>query len=187
VGNDGPILFQVKGIYQLEGDELKVCFAPGKEGRPKAFPAGGVGSVLILKREPPVKVVFLDKHGGKPPMQFYFVTLELTNPRDQPVWLLTRYWGDKPLKESGKFGDSGGGKPQMFVGARYDGKTGGGKGEAVQVTYVGAFHTFYLAPKTTVRFERYEIECWEDIKHFEFWEVSSLLVNGRTALHKWLP
>lgn len=187
VGDDGPVLFQVKGIYQLEGDELKVCFAPGKEERPKAFPAGGVGSVLILKREPPVKVVFLDKRGGKPPMQFYFVTLELTNPRDRPIWLVTRYSGDEPLTGSGKFLEQQDGKPQMLAGAGYDGKKGGGNGEAVEVRYVGNFRAFYLAPKTTVRFDRYEISCCEDIKHFEVWEVSSLLVNGRTALDKWLP
>ena len=165
-----------------------MCFAPGKgEGRPKAFPAGSVGSVLILKREPPAKVVFLDKHGGKPPMQLYYVSLELTNPRDQPIWLLTRDSGEEPLKENGKFVDRDNGKPQMFGGARYDGKKGGGKGEAVQVSYLGCFRAFYLAPKTTVRFDRYEITCWEDIQHFEVWEVSSLLVNGRTALDKWLP
>ncbi len=184
-GNDGPIVAQIKGIYQLDGDELKIRFADGDE-RPKAFPVGAAVSVIILKREAPAKVTFLDKRGGKPPMRFYHVTLELTNPRDQPVWLLTRDSGEEPLKESGKFTDKDGGKPQMFGGAHYDGKKGG-KGEAVQVSYIGCFRAFYLAPKTTVRFDRYEISCWEDIKHFEVWEVSSLLVNGRTALEKWLP
>jgi RNA polymerase sigma factor (sigma-70 family) len=185
-GTDGPLVGRSAGIYQLDGDELKICMGTKGEERPKAFPTEKApASVLIFKREPPARVVFLDKQPGKPPMRTYSVSLELTNTREQPVWLLTRYSGEQRLTETGKFTASDT-TPRMFDG---DGYKGGkeGKGEAVQVTYIGAFRAFYLAPKTTIRFDRYGITCWEDIEHFEVWEVSSLQVNGRTALDKWLP
>jgi RNA polymerase sigma factor (sigma-70 family) len=186
-GTDGPVLFTVKGIYQLEGDELKICFASPGEVRPKAFPAEkALTSVLVFQRVLPAKVTSLDKRGGKPPMQFHDVTLELTNTRDRPVWLVTRYWGDRPLTGSGKFLEQSDGKPRMFSGDGFNGKRGG-KGEAIRVAYVGNFRAFLLAPKATVRFDRYTIESWNDVEQFEVWEVSALRVNGRTALEKWLP
>lgn len=187
-GIDGPVLFAVKGIYQLEGDELKIRFASKGEARPKAFPAEQApASVLVFKREWPAKVTFLDTEGGKPPMRFNYVTLDLINVRDRPVWLVTRDWGDEPLTGSGKFAEQQDGTPQVFSGQGYNGKTGGGTGEAVLVRYTDNFRAVYLAPKATVRFERYTIKSWKDVEWFEVWEASALRVNGRTPLDQWLP
>jgi uncharacterized protein (TIGR03067 family) len=49
----GPARRLYAGIYALEGDELKICYAPGKE-RPTAYATEpGSGSALfVLKREP---------------------------------------------------------------------------------------------------------------------------------------
>ncbi|MBP3956351.1 sigma-70 family RNA polymerase sigma factor [Gemmata sp. G18] len=187
VGTDGPLVFVEKGIYSLEGNELRLCMAAGGAERPKLFSKDlGRTSLLTLTREPPAKAIFLDQREGKPPMRTVFVSLELTNPRNEPVWLLTRYSGDKPLAESGKFlatEDT----PQAFVGDSYRSTKDGGMGEAVRVSFIGGFHAFYLAPEATVRFDRYPIECWKDVDQIEVWEVSALRVNGRTALDEWLP
>jgi uncharacterized protein (TIGR03067 family) len=55
--SDGPDKGKVLlGIYQVEGDQLKMCFgAPGKETRPKDFaPKAGEGFRLyVLKRSKP--------------------------------------------------------------------------------------------------------------------------------------
>jgi uncharacterized protein (TIGR03067 family) len=50
---DGAILFQQKGIYRLEGDELRVYFAAPEKARPAAFPKKPDGNLLILKRQKP--------------------------------------------------------------------------------------------------------------------------------------
>ena len=49
------------------------------------------------------------------------------------------------------------------------------------------FIAFQLAANATIEFSAYEIEAWNTIKVFEIWEVSSLKVNGKTPLEKWLP
>jgi hypothetical protein len=114
------------------------------------------------------------------------VRLEVRNPEDHPVWLLTRYYGDEPLAEKGEFKS---GSDQPFGGQEYDGAAKGGKGKAVEVVFLGdrSFRAFYLPAGATVLFEDFGVECWSDIKEVEFWEASSLKVNGRTPLEKWLP
>ncbi|AMV25873.1 ECF RNA polymerase sigma factor SigE [Gemmata sp. SH-PL17] len=186
LADDGPLIRNVvEGIYTIEGNELRVCLALRGEERPKSF-SKALGRTLVLKREPPAKATFLEQREGKPPMRTIYVSLELTNPRNEPVWLLTRYSGDKPLPESGKFYATEG-TPQAFLGDSYSGTKDGGIGEAVRVSLIGGFHAFYLAPEATVRFDRYPIECWKDVDQLEVWEVPTLRVNGRTALDEWLP
>ncbi len=185
MGTDGPLLFVSKGIYSLEGDELRICLPLRGEERPKSF-SKDPGRTLVLRREPPAKATYLDQREGKPPMRTVYVSLELTNPRNEPVWLLTRYRGDEPLAESGKFYATEG-IPQAFLGDSYRGTKNGGMGEAVRVSLIGGFHAFYLAPEATVRFDRYPIECWKEVDQIEVWEVSAARVNGRTALDEWLP
>jgi uncharacterized protein (TIGR03067 family) len=51
VGWDGPVLIRKQGIYQLDENVLKVAFSPDGQARSKAFSAGVLGAVLILKRE----------------------------------------------------------------------------------------------------------------------------------------
>ncbi|VTR96105.1 sigma-70 family rna polymerase sigma factor : RNA polymerase sigma factor, sigma-70 family OS=Singulisphaera acidiphila (strain ATCC BAA-1392 / DSM 18658 / VKM B-2454 / MOB10) GN=Sinac_6419 PE=4 SV=1: Sigma70_r2: Sigma70_r4_2 [Gemmata massiliana] len=185
LGTDGPVVFTEKGIYAIEGNELKFCtVASGKE-RPKSF-SKAMGRTLILKREPPAKATFLEQREGKPPMRTVFVSLELTNTRSEPVWLLIRYSGDKPLPESGKFLATEN-IPQAFVGDRYAIAKGSETSEVVRVSFIGGFQAFYLAPESTVRFDRYPIECWKDVDQIEVWEVPALRVNGNTVLEEWLP
>jgi uncharacterized protein (TIGR03067 family) len=48
---NGPRLGVIKGIYSLDGDELRLCLAPMDKDRPTAFPEKpGPGEVLILQR-----------------------------------------------------------------------------------------------------------------------------------------
>ena len=135
---------------------------------------------------PPVAVKFLRKRGGKPPMRFFDATLNLRNTHDQPVWLITGVYGDKPLPADGLFKS---GLAQPFGGQGYDGSAKGGRGKAVEILFLGdpSFWAFRLPANATVGFGDYTIEAWSDIPAVEFWEVSSLLVNGRTPLEKWLP
>jgi hypothetical protein len=117
---------------------------------------------------------------------FFDATLELRNRHDRPIWLLTRYYGDKPLPREGPFRR---GPDQPFGGQGYDGSAKGGHGKAVEVHFLGdpPFRAFRLPAKGAVTFEGYTVEAWSDIAAMEFWEVSSLLVNGRTPLEEWLP
>ena len=45
-GNDGPIVAQIKGIYQLDGDELKDSLRGWRLKQPKAFPVRAAVSVI---------------------------------------------------------------------------------------------------------------------------------------------
>jgi RNA polymerase sigma factor (sigma-70 family) len=72
----GPSIGTIKGIYSLDGDELRLCLAPMNKDRPAAFPdKPGPGEVLILHRTPPTMTkeeklrVLIDQvlaaHGGE--------------------------------------------------------------------------------------------------------------------------
>jgi uncharacterized protein (TIGR03067 family) len=50
---DGPVLLTVKGLYRLEGDELRVYFAAPNKDRPAAFPKKPGLDLLILQRQKP--------------------------------------------------------------------------------------------------------------------------------------
>jgi RNA polymerase sigma factor (sigma-70 family) len=51
---DGQVLYWQHGLYTLEGNRLRVCFAPPGERRPTAFPSKPpLGQVLVLKRVNP--------------------------------------------------------------------------------------------------------------------------------------
>jgi uncharacterized protein (TIGR03067 family) len=56
---NGPAIGIIKGIYALDGDELRLCLGDKGRDRPAAFPEKpGPGEVLILQRSP---------HGASPP------------------------------------------------------------------------------------------------------------------------
>jgi len=164
-------------------------FSRGMQGAapPSAGPKDGREPPALADDAPaPVTAKFIRKRGGKPPMRFVDVKLEMRNSRDHPVWLLTRYSGDEPLPEKGDFQS---GSDQPFGGQEYDGAAKGGEGKAVEVHFLGkpSFRAFYLPAKATIAFENFEVESWSDVTRVEFWEASSLRVNGRTPLEKWLP
>ena len=51
---NGPPIGVIKGIYALDGDELRLCLAALDKDRPAAFPKKpGPGEVLILQRDYP--------------------------------------------------------------------------------------------------------------------------------------
>jgi hypothetical protein len=133
----------------------------------------------------PVTLTFLRQRGGKPPMRFIDVKLEATNPRDHPIWLLmSAYADDKPLPEKGTFTSA---EDQPFGGQEYDGAAKGGRGQAVEIHFRPSFRAFLLPAKATLTFERFTLESWSDVSEVAFWEASSLRVNDRTPLEKWLP
>jgi hypothetical protein len=133
------------------------------------------------KPSAPAKVSLVWKRSGKPPLRYFHVKLELTNRYDRPIWLLTSCVAETPLNASGKFAAG------MFVGKRYDGWNKRGKAAAVEVEFIGHFRALFLPPKTTLTFDDFSLESGTDVESCEFWEVSSLQVNTRTSLDKWLP
>jgi hypothetical protein len=70
-----------------------------------------------------VTVKFLRRGTGKPPLRWVLVRLKVKNERERPMWIVTRYYGDVPLPENGKF--TGSSFPQPCVGKRYRNETGG--------------------------------------------------------------
>jgi hypothetical protein len=159
----------------------------GVVGGVALFPAPGTSHQGTNLEAPPVKITFIKITPDKPPLRTFHVSVELRNPRNRSGWFVTRHWGERPLSPSGKFKDQVGGHPQTFDGRGYDGEKNGGKGKAIEVCFIGNFRAFYLPPKAAVQFEGYHITAWSDVREFEVWEVSSLLVNGHTPLEKWLP
>src|SRR5262249_25075644 len=135
---------------------------------------------------PSVSVKFLGKTGGKPPMRLYDLALEMTNPRDHPVWLLLPYYGDEVLPDKGAFQSN---FDQPFGGPEYAGAARGGGGKAVEVHFLGdpSFRAFRLPARAKVALARFTVETWSDITQTQFVEASSLRVNDRTPLEEWLP
>jgi RNA polymerase sigma factor (sigma-70 family) len=135
---------------------------------------------------PSVSVKFLGKRGGKPPAERYDLALEMTNPRDHPVWLLLPYYGDEVLPDKGVFKSN---FDQPFGGEDYDGGPNGGEGKAVEIHFLGdpSFRAFRLPAKAKVAFARFGVETWSHIARTQFAEASSLRVNDRTPLEEWLP
>lgn len=174
-----------------------LCGGAALLARPFVPPTPGTGSLVraagdaVSQTEPevesaPVTARFIRKRGGKPPMRFFDAKLVMRNPRDHAVWLLTGYYADQPLADKGVFQSN---FDQPFGCDEYAGAAKGGKGKAVQIHFLGkpSFRAFYLPAQATVAFEDYPIESWSDVTGVEFWEASSVLVNGRTPLEKWLP
>jgi len=168
------------GLALLASWALVAPLPPSWAAAPEPSTGGQVATA-------PLAVKFIRERGGKPPMRFVDVTLELRNTRDRPLWLVTRYYGDEPLPADGRF--QKGWAPQPFGGRGYDGAGAGGRGVAVEVHFLGepSFRAFHLPAGATVRLEDYAVEAWSDVTEVEFWEASSLLVNGRTPLERWLP
>jgi hypothetical protein len=130
-----------------------------------------------------ITVKFLRRGTGIPPVRWVSVRLEVKNERDRPMWIVTRYRGDEPLPNDGKF--TGSHFPQPFVGKGYRNETGG----LIEIEYLAnrSFMAFLLPAKSSFHFEGYVVEAWKDIREMEFWEVEMLRVNGTTPLEKWLP
>jgi RNA polymerase sigma factor (sigma-70 family) len=135
----------------------------------------------------PARVTFIEKQDGKPPSRTFHVGLTLRNRRDEPVWFLLPYDGDRPMPADGQFKNTGG-TALPLEGEAYDGDKVGGQGRAVEVTFLGdGFHAFRLPPAGSLTIADYPLECWSDVRRVEVWEASELRVNGRTPLEDWLP
>jgi WD40 repeat protein len=165
-----------------------VAFAiPGSEPPPKN--AGPVSNNPPAQEPAPVRATFIEERGGKPPMRFYHVKLELTNPRDRPVWLLLGYYGDQPLNPDAKFATDSDGSPQTITGMFFDGDKNKGWGKVIELHAGGdkGFRAILLPPRATIRFDNYAISAWNAVNTIQVWEASDLAVNGKTPLQNWLP
>ena len=112
---NGPTIGIIRGIYSLDGDELRLCLAPMDKERPTAFPEKpGSGEVLILQRNPPTtpknakqerKVLTPDEAIKQMPKENVTVQFKVASVE----WDLTHVYSGYPgsaythLKDGGKF------------------------------------------------------------------------------------
>jgi hypothetical protein len=136
----------------------------------------------------------LETRGRKPPLQTFFVRLSITNRRDQPVWYITRYYGDKPLPKEEPFQASSPWKKTYVIGNAYNGERYGGRGKFRTISFLGAdrpvshsFFAFLLPAGGHLEHDFFPIDAWSDITSWEVWEASALKINGQTPLQDWLP
>jgi hypothetical protein len=149
-----------------------------------------VGNSADEPSKPNCEVSFDSKVPSKPPANNFYVKLTLRNPADKPRWFVLPYFGNDRLKsDTIRFYDRPADDPP-FGSSRYKGKGG----DAVIVGCFGSkssaesFNAFLLPPRSEVVFEKYEIMTFgEFLEGLEMSEASTILVNGKTPLEKWLP
>jgi hypothetical protein len=149
-----------------------------------------VGKAVDEPSKPNCEINFVAKVPSKPPANNFYLKLTLRNPADKPCWFVLPYFGNDSLKSATiRFFDRPANDPP-FSSSRYKGKDG----DAVIVGCFGStsaaesFNAFLLPPRSEVVFEEYEIMTFGDVlEGLEVSEVSTILVNGKTPLEKWLP
>jgi hypothetical protein len=165
---------------------------------PRGFPPSDlhvIGSARLYQ-EPDVKkgryrseVSFVSRVPSKPPAYNFYVKLTLKNPADKSRWFVLPYFGnDRLTSDTIRFYARTANDPP-FSSSRYQGKGG----DAVIVGCFGSnsatesFNALLLPPHSEVVFEEYEIMTFGDVlEGLEISEVSTILVNGKTPLEKWL-
>jgi RNA polymerase sigma factor (sigma-70 family) len=97
---NGPPVGLIKGIYLLDGDELRLSLGAIDKERPVAFPAKpGPGEVLILQRSP---------HGATPPKPKAAPPAKTDQERMAGYWLIVKNDGSRNRKgEDWLIGDGG--------------------------------------------------------------------------------
>src|SRR5690606_4978769 len=131
-----------------------LAFGGGQAPQPAPSPAPAQARTLADDQageaDPPLEGTFIENRGGKPPMRFYDVVLNLHNHRHRPMWLVMRDDGQTPLWAEG-VSPTDDPRPQVFVGKAYDGAKGGGEGKVVEIVFLGdsGFRAFYLPPRAS--------------------------------------
>jgi hypothetical protein len=149
-----------------------------------------VGRAADEPSRPNCEVSFVSRVPSKPPANNFYVKLTLRNPADKPRWFVLPYFGnDRFESDTIRFFARPANDPP-FGSSRYQGRGG----DAVIVGCFGSnsaaesFNALLLPPRSELVFEEYEIMTFgEVLEGLEVSEVSTILVNGRTPLEKWLP
>jgi hypothetical protein len=146
------------------------------------------GPVFAQQDLPSMKAIFQSRTEAKRPFpSTIHFRLEIENPTDRLVWLATSFGADSKFPQGGKFkADVEEGFPFSCI--RLDGAFKDGKGVAYVVAFLGfdRFTAFGLPPRSKVTIDDFEV-AGEDVRRFDVWEASALLVQGKTPLEKWLP
>jgi len=149
-----------------------------------------VGKAADEPSKPKCEVSFVSRVPSKPPATNFYLKLTLRNPADRPRWFVLPYFGnDRLISETIHFYARPVNDPP-FSSSRYQGRSG----DAVIVGCFGSksaaesFNAFLLPPRSEMVFEEYEMMTFgEVLERLEVLEVSTILVNGKTPLEKWLP
>jgi hypothetical protein len=149
-----------------------------------------VGKAADEPSKPNCEVSIVSKVPSKPPANNFYVKLTLRNPADKPRWFVLPYFGNDRLKSDTIRFYARPANDVPFSSSRYKGRDG----DAVIVGCFGSnsaaesFNAFLLPPRSEVAFEEFEIMTFGDsLEGVEVLEVSTILVNGKTPLEKWLP
>jgi hypothetical protein len=130
----------------------------------------------------PVTLQLIDVHPGKPPMLFYRVKMHITNPHDYPMWIVLPDSADKPIKlTNDRIGDEPGALHHLQS-DRFS-----GEGNVVVVTDVGDFQAIHLPARAHIQFKGFQLEAWQPIESVQVLTASTLTVDGKTPVEKWLP
>jgi hypothetical protein len=134
----------------------------------------------------PATVRDVKVRSGKPPSLIYEIRIDFQNERPAPVWLVIRYFLDKPLNDSAKFMGNDL-LPRQFGATEY--LDGLNKRSAVVIDFYGedSFRALRLPGNGTAKFAQLQLSAWSEASDFEVWEANKILVNGRTPLEEWLP
>jgi hypothetical protein len=149
-----------------------------------------VGQAADEPSKPSCEASLVSKVPSKPPANNFYLKLTLRNPADKPRWFVLPYFGNDRLKsDTIRFYDRPASDPP-FSSSRYRGRGG----DAVIVGCFGSkssaesFNAVLLPPRSEVVFEDYEVMTFgEVLEGLEVSEASTILVNGKTPLEKWLP
>lgn len=136
----------------------------------------------------PVKIKQISVGYGKPNLQFYNVEINIKNSTDSMRWYLFPDHANDTLDPAGVFKAPAPWQNGYIVGRKFpDSPT---TYKIVNIHFLGeykGFVAFCILPHSSVRFVNYTIESWGDVTAIDAWEVSGLLVDGKTPLDKWLP
>jgi len=136
-----------------------------------------------------VKIQFINQKGGKPPLKFNYTNLTIYNLHDSLRWYLFPYDLNDSLTGNGIFKANEPWENDYIIGKKFPENDTSFK--AVEIVFIGVdgFKAFCLPAKSKMQFNYYVFESWGDSIYSSVpcYEVKEMLVNGKTALNKWLP
>jgi len=124
----------------------------------------------------------------------YYLNVRHENRHAVPIWLVTRngWYGEDRLPDSGRFDV---GSEQPFTIHYALGPDKGGKGRALMMLMQpmgvktssshNGFAAFLVPAHSSITIKELQVLSGKKISALEFWEASSIRVNGRTKLEDW--
>lgn len=153
-------------------------------------PQAAIGDKPASTRPAPVAITYKDVRGGKPPMRFYHVGMDVTNDHDYAVWFVMPYSGDKPLPVTNRIvagvGDYMVFGPYDFTKNAAPAPSTAPATKILSFECIGRFLAWRMPPHGKLNLDQHVIETWAPIEQYTVWEVSDILINDKTPLEDWI-